>query len=102
VLAVAITRRRANWVLDADIRGFFDAIDHRWLMKFLEHRIADKRVLRLIQRWLGAGVIEEGTWTAVRRAHRRGRRSRRAACERLPPLRPRPLGPPMEAEAGAR
>ncbi len=52
-----------NWVLDADIRGFYDAIDHGWLMQFLQHRIADKRVLRLIQKWLGAGVIENGTWT---------------------------------------
>ncbi len=49
--------------LDADIRGFYDAIDHGWLMQFLQHRIADKRVLRLIQKWLGAGVIENGTWT---------------------------------------
>jgi RNA-directed DNA polymerase len=49
-----------NWVLDADIRGFFDAIDHEWLVKFLEHRIADRRVLRLIQMWLSAGVMEDG------------------------------------------
>ena len=59
-LAVAITRRRVNWVLDADIRGFFDAIDHGWLLRFLEHRIADRRVLRLVQKWLAAGVIEDG------------------------------------------
>ena len=52
-----------NWVLDADIRGCNDAIDHGWLLKFLQHRTADKRVLRLIQKWLGAGVIEKGTWT---------------------------------------
>jgi RNA-directed DNA polymerase len=62
-LAGGITTRRVNWVLDADLRGFFDAIDHDWLMKFCEHRIADERVLRLIRRWLGAGVIEEGSWT---------------------------------------
>jgi RNA-directed DNA polymerase len=49
-----------NWLLDADIRGFFDAIDHGWLVKFIEHRIADRRVLRLIQKWLSAGVMEEG------------------------------------------
>jgi RNA-directed DNA polymerase len=49
-----------NWVLDADIRGFYDAIDHGWMLKFLEHRIADKRVLRLIRKWLKAGVIENG------------------------------------------
>jgi len=49
-------------VLDADIRGFFDNIDHGWLLKFLEHRIADRRILRLIQRWLRAGVTEDGRW----------------------------------------
>jgi len=63
-LATAILRKKVNWVLDADIRGFFDTIDHGWLLRFLEHRIADERVLRLIQKWLGAGVIEDGTWTA--------------------------------------
>jgi group II intron reverse transcriptase/maturase len=49
-----------NWVLDADIRGFFDAIDHEWLMRFVEHRIADQRVLRHIKKWLNAGVLEDG------------------------------------------
>ncbi len=52
--------KKVNWVLDADIRGFFDAIDHGWLVKFLEHRIADRRVVRLIQKWLSAGVLEDG------------------------------------------
>jgi len=59
-LAVGIERKRVNWVLDADIRGFFDAISHEWLVKFLEHRIADQRVIRLIQKWLNAGVLEDG------------------------------------------
>ena len=63
-LATAIKRKKVDWVLDADIRGFFDAIDHGWLMKFVAHRIADKRVLRLIQKWLSAGVMEKGRWTA--------------------------------------
>jgi RNA-directed DNA polymerase len=49
-----------NWVLDLDIRGFFDTIDHGWLVKFVEHRIADQRVVRLIQKWLNAGVLEDG------------------------------------------
>ena len=62
-LAAGILRRRVNWVLDADIRGFFDAIDHEWLLKFLEHRIADRRMVRLIRKWLRAGVIENGAWT---------------------------------------
>src|SRR5712692_2088065 len=52
--------RKVNWVLDVDIRGFFDSIDHGWLVKFVEHRIADRRVVRLIQKWLNAGVLEDG------------------------------------------
>lgn len=63
-LAVGIEKRRVNWILDADIRGFYDAIDHGWMCRFVEHRIADKRVLRLIQKWLNAGVIEDGAWSA--------------------------------------
>ncbi len=63
-LVVGIERKKVNWVLDADIRGFYDAIDHGWLLKFVEHRVADKRVLRLIQKWLAAGVIEDGAWSA--------------------------------------
>jgi group II intron reverse transcriptase/maturase len=60
---VGITRRRVNWVLDLDIRGFFDNMDHEWTMKFVEHRVADPRMLRLIRKWLKAGVSEEGQWT---------------------------------------
>ena len=60
VLAVGLMRRPLNWVLDADIRGFFDNIDHAWLMKFIKHRIADKRIWRHIQKWLQAGVLEDG------------------------------------------
>lgn len=62
-LAVGITIRRVNWVLDADIRRFYDTLDHGWLVKFVEHRVADRRVLRLIQKWLNAGVLEEGKRT---------------------------------------
>jgi group II intron reverse transcriptase/maturase len=62
-LYVAITRRKVNWVLDADIRGFFDTLDHGWLMKFVEHRIGDPRVLRLIRKFLRAGVSEQGQWS---------------------------------------
>jgi RNA-directed DNA polymerase len=61
-LAVGITRRRVNWMLDADIRDYFSKLDHSWLERFLEHRIADRRVLRLIQKWLRAGVIEDEDW----------------------------------------
>jgi group II intron reverse transcriptase/maturase len=59
-LAAGIYKKKVNWVLDADIRAFYDTIDHEWLMKFLGHRIADKRMLRLIKKWLKAGVIEDG------------------------------------------
>jgi group II intron reverse transcriptase/maturase len=59
-LAVGIRWKKVNWVLDADIRGFFDAIDHEWIVKFIEHRIADRRVIRHIRKWLKAGVMEEG------------------------------------------
>jgi group II intron reverse transcriptase/maturase len=62
-LAVGVERKRVNWVLDADIRDFFTKLDHSWLRRFLEHRIADKRVLRLIGKWLAAGVIEDGNWS---------------------------------------
>lgn len=62
-LAVGITQKKVNWVLDADIRDFFSSLDRGWLQKFLQHRIADKRVLRLVDKWLAAGVIEEGEWT---------------------------------------
>lgn len=62
-LAVGIDRKRVNWVLDADIREFFTSLDHHWLVRFLEHRIADKRILRLVRKWLTAGVIEDGQWS---------------------------------------
>mgnify|MGYP000101675443 CR=1 FL=1 len=60
---VAITQRKVSWILDADICGFYDNIEHDWLMKFIEHRIADKRVLRLIKKMLKAGVSEDGQWS---------------------------------------
>lgn len=63
---VGITRRKVSWVLDADISKFFDVIDHEWLMKFLEHRIADPRLLRLIRKWLRAGVSEDGNWSKTK------------------------------------
>ena len=63
-LWVGISQRKVNWVLDADIQGFFDTLDHEWLMKFVEHRIADKRMLRHLKKWLNAGVMEDGVWRA--------------------------------------
>ena len=64
-LSYALLKKRVNWILDADIQGFFDNIDQEWMMKFLEHRIADKRILRLIRKWLKAGVSEDGQWSAT-------------------------------------
>lgn len=62
-LYMGLMKKRVNWVLDADIQGFFDAIDQRWLMKFIGHRINDKRLLRHLVKWLKAGVMEEGNLT---------------------------------------
>jgi group II intron reverse transcriptase/maturase len=59
-LYAGLLTKQVNWVLDLDIRGFYDSIDHGWLVKFIEHRIADQRVVRLIQKWLNAGVLEDG------------------------------------------
>ena len=61
-LAYGIERRKVNWIADADIRAFFDQLDRGWLIKFVEHRIGDRRVIRLISKWLGAGVMEGGEW----------------------------------------
>jgi len=62
-LMVGIQRRKVNWILDADYRSFFDAVSHDWLIRFLRHRIGDERILRLIRKWLKAGVFEEGIVT---------------------------------------
>ncbi len=62
-LMAGIMTRKVGWVLDADIRGYFDSINHEWLVKFVEHRIADKRVIRHIRKWLEAGVMEQGVIT---------------------------------------
>src|ERR1700704_2624387 len=59
-LAVGITSRKVNYILDVDIRSFFDTVDHDWLMRFVGQRIGDQRILRLIRKWLKAGVLEDG------------------------------------------
>ena len=63
-LCVAIKGKRVNWVLDADIKGFFDAVDHSWLLRFVRHRVGDERIARLVGKWLKAGVLEDGQWSA--------------------------------------
>lgn len=60
---MAIDRRKVNHILDADVENFFGTIDQRWMMRFLEHRIGDRRILRLIQRWMKAGVLDDGIVT---------------------------------------
>jgi group II intron reverse transcriptase/maturase len=62
-LWVGLRRRKVSWVLDADVRGFFDNLSHEWMIRFLEHRIADRRILRLLRKWLQAGVSEDGQWS---------------------------------------
>ena len=62
-LSVAISGTPVNWILDADIRSFFDSVSQEWLVRFLEHRIGDERVIRLVRKWLKAGVLEDGSWS---------------------------------------
>ena len=70
-LSVGIQAKRVNWVLDADIRGFFDNMSHEWIVKFVGHRVGDHRILRLIQKWLRAGVAEDGQWSETKVSWRR-------------------------------
>ena len=71
-LAVGITQRKVNYILDADIRSFFDTVSQEWLVRFVEHRIGDKRIIRLIQKWLRAGILEDGTVTVADRGTGQG------------------------------
>ena len=71
-LVVGIGKRKVNWIVDADIRSFFDSVSHEWLLRFLEHRIGDVRILRLTQKWLKAGVLEDGVLTASERGTGQG------------------------------
>jgi RNA-directed DNA polymerase len=71
-LSVGITRRKVNWILDADIRSFFDTVSQQWLIRFVEHRIGDPRITRLIWRWLKAGILEDGTVTVSARGTGQG------------------------------
>ena len=84
---------RSNWVLDADIRSFFDTIDHGWMQKFIEHRIGDRRLVRLLMKWLHAGVMEDGELHEVEEGTPQGGHHQPAAGEHLPALRARPVGP---------
>ena len=96
-LAYGLGKRRINWVLDADIRSFFDTISHEWLIRFIEHRIGDRRVIRLIRKWLAAGVLEEGRRIETVEGTPQGAVISPLLGERLPALCLRSVGPPMAA-----
>ncbi|WP_218138837.1 reverse transcriptase domain-containing protein [Nitrosomonas sp. Nm58] len=70
-LYLGLHRKRINWVLDADIRKFFDTMNHNWVIRFLQHRIGDKRIIRLIRKWLTVGVVENGKCERNLRGERR-------------------------------
>ena len=72
VLSVAIMRKKVNWVLDADIRDCFGSFSHEWMEKFIQHRLGDRRILRLIKKWLRAGVLEDGEWSETERGTPQG------------------------------
>ena len=71
-LSWALVKKKVNYVLDADIQSFFDNLDKAWMIKFVEHRVADRRILRLIQKWLRAGVMEEGKWSDTEKGSPQG------------------------------
>jgi RNA-directed DNA polymerase len=101
----ALMTQRVDWVLDVDIRTFFDSVDHGWLMRMLTHRIADRRVLRLLERWLKAGLLESGRWEPMGAGGSRdptGIGDQPDPCKRLPPLRCRSLGSPVATAVGSR
>ncbi len=91
-LCVGIHSKKVSYVLDADIRSFFDEISQEWLIRFLEHRIGDRRIIRLIRKWLRAGVLEDGVVTISDRGDGARIGDLTAACQHLPALCPRPLG----------
>ncbi|VDA44176.1 Group II intron-encoded protein LtrA [Klebsiella pneumoniae] len=90
-LATGLVRTNVNWVLDADISQFFDRVSHEWLIRFTEHRIGDRRVIRLIRKWLTAGTSEEGQWRATEEGTT-GCGHLTAAGKHIPPLRLRSVG----------
>src|SRR6516165_1662666 len=71
-LWVGVVRKKVNWILDLDIRSFFDRLQHNWLVQFVEHRVGDRRVVRLIQKWLKAGVMEQGQWSETKEGSPQG------------------------------
>ena len=102
-VAVGIDQKRVNWVLDADIRRFIDTISHEGLVKFIEHRIRDRRIVTLIQKWLRAGVLEDGQWTLSEAGTPQGGLVSPSLANNLSSLCVRPVGAPVaEAESTGR
>ena len=101
-LMVGITSRKVNWILDADIRSFFDTVSQEWLIRFVEHRIGDRRIIRLIRKWLRAGILEDGAVTVSDRGTGQGVGDLTVARQHLPALRPRPLGRALATAGGHR
>ena len=99
-LIVGISSRKVNFILDADIRSFFTEVSQEWVVRFLEHRIGDKRIIRLVQKWLRAGVLEDGIVTVEENGDGPGLGDFAAARERLPPLRLRSLGRTLATARG--
>jgi RNA-directed DNA polymerase len=98
-LTVGIQRKHVNWVLDADIRGFFDNMSHEWTMKFVEHRVADRRVLRLIQKWLKAGYRKTAR-PESKVGTPQGAVVSPITCQRVPALRIRSVDRSLAPESG--
>ena len=71
-LAVGIDSTNVNWIIDADVRSFFDELSQHWLVRFLDHRIGDRRITRLIQKWLKVGILEDGIVTVSDRGTGQG------------------------------
>jgi RNA-directed DNA polymerase len=101
-LMVGIASRKVNWILDADIRSFFDTVSQDWLIRFVEYRIGDRRIVRLIRKWLRAGISRKRGGDGQRQGHRAGSGDLAAARQHLPALRPRPVGRALATARGHR
>ena len=99
-LCVGIHSRKVSWILDADIQSFFDTVNQEWLIRFVEHRIGDRRIIRLIRKWLKAGVLEDGIVTVSDRGTGQGAVISPLLCEHLPALRARSVGRALATARG--
>ena len=99
-LTVGIQTRRVNWMLDGDIRTFFDRMSHEWILKFVEHRVADRRILGLIRKWMKAGVSEQGQWSETTIGTPQGSVASPLLANILSALRPRSVGGSQAQESG--